>query len=234
MAYLLYGILKAPAFRDASLTGVKGKPVFFVTAHGLDAAVSELAAGEQVLPVPELLAYGRVVDALYRRQAVVPMRCGCILDGLPEIHNVLAEKKQHYDVLLQQLEGCAEMGLRILPPMHVAPAEPDTPPADGSGYLARRRAHYQMNEEAGRQHQALMEHYVRAFAGLYNQQRSETTTKDGTVILSLYFLIPATQIARFRETFERVVETSAAKALLSGPWPPYNFVTPEVAGTGDR
>ena len=75
----------------------------------------------------------------------------------------------------------------------------------------------------------LVEHCLHAFAGLYGKHRTETTVKNGTVILSLYFLVLRIHVACFQETFGRVAENGDAKALLSGPWPPYNFVTPDLA-----
>ena len=74
-----------------------------------------------------------------------------------------------------------------------------------------------------------------AFAGLYGKQRTETAARDGQTVLSLYFLIPRGLIGPFKDVFRRVVETAGARALLSGPWPPYNFVTPDFppdVGTG--
>jgi len=50
-------------------------------------------------------------------------------------------------------------------------------------------------------------------------------TRNGTVILSLYFLTPESKVNHFRETFGQVAESKGVHALLSGPWPPYNFVT---------
>lgn len=76
---------------------------------------------------------------------------------------------------------------------------------------------------------ALIDDWLHAFSGLFAKHRTETDRKGGAVILSLYFLTPANKVNRFRETFGRVAENGRAKALLSGPWPPYNFVTPDLA-----
>src|SRR3989339_523011 len=253
MAYLLYGIVKEPAVVGASMTGVKGRAVVFVAGHGLCAAVSELDAEECAPPVSELLIYSKVVEELHRRQAVVPMRYGCFLTGIEAIRNTLRERRCQYETLLAQLEGHVEMGIRILlpekerPPRQEetmngrgdlstarTPAQPnDEPSVDGHAYLARRKIHYQMHDETLHGCQALIDHYIQAFSGLYARHRTETDTKNEAVILSLYFLTAESQVSRFRKTFGRISENGDVKALLSGPWPPYNFVTADSATATD-
>ena len=44
-------------------------------------------------------------------------------------------------------------------------------------------------------------------------------------LLSLYFLVDRAVVESFRQAFRRLSEAESARLLLSGPWPPYNFVT---------
>jgi len=253
MALLVYSVVKEPAVVGTPLTGMKGQALSFIAGHGLCAAVSELDAEEGAPPVSELLVYSRVVEELHRLQAVVPMRYGSFLNGIEEIRNALKERRRQYEALLAQLEGHVEMGIRILLPekeQHLQQKEPmkgrgplfnvettaqpkDEPPVDGHAYLALRKVHYQMQDEMSQGRQVLIDRYTRAFSSLYAKHRTETDTKNGAVILSLYFLTPKGKVDRFRETFGRVAENGDAKALLSGPWPPYNFVTPDLAPAND-
>jgi hypothetical protein len=227
MAYLVYGIMKAPVVNGPPLSGVAGAAVSFVSAPGLAAAVSEVSAVDSAPPVAELLVYSRVVEHLHRTQAVVPMRYGAVRESLSAVQRLLAEGKLRYEALLTDLEGQVEMGIRVLLPAAVAPPQEEAPPVDGSHYLARRKAYYQGRDENARQHQALLDRYNRAFSGLYAKHRTETATREGCVVLSLYYLISRDRVDRFRETFRRLVEMAGPKTLLSGPWPPYNFVTPD-------
>ena len=228
MTHLVYCIMRAPVVNGEPMTGVKGKEVFFVTTHGLCAAVSELLSAENTLPVSELLVYGRVVEELYRMQAVIPMRYGCFLKELSKVQRILEEKNRQYDTLLQELEGRVEMGIRILLPEQAVRPQQGTQPVDGGHYLAMRRTHYRIQDENSRHNQALLDECIQAFSGLYSKHRTDTATSNGSVVLSLYFLIPKNQINRFRGTFRRVIENEVPKALISGPWPPYNFATPDI------
>jgi len=229
MAYLLYGIVKDTVVVGSSLTGMKDRPVFFVAGHGLCAAVSETDVEEGAPPVSELLVYSRVVEDLHRWQAVVPMRYGCFLNGMESIRKILEERQRQYHALLEELDGRVEMGIRILLPEERADPRQEEQPADGRNYLLQRKAHYRMREESSRQHRMLVEHCLQAFAGLYGNHRTETAVKNGTVILSLYFLVLRIHVARFQETFGKLAANGKTQSLLSGPWPPYNFVTPDLA-----
>jgi len=234
MAYLLYGIVKNPAAvvnsgDKTGIKGVKGNPLIFVKGHGLCAAVSQLDVEESAPPVAQLLDYSRVVETLHSCQAVIPMRYGCFLNGIQAIRDVLKAKQRQYEILLAELAGHVEMGIRILLPEESADPLKEEQPADGRDYLLQRKAHYRMREESSQQDVMLVEHCLQAFAGLYGRHRTETAVKNGTVILSLYFLVLKSHVDHFQETFGKLTANGKTQSLLSGPWPPYNFVTPDLA-----
>lgn len=231
MPYLVYCIMKGAVFGIEPITGVKGKNVSFAAGHDLCAAVSEMSSVEDAPPVSELLVYGRVVEDLHRLKAVVPMRYGCFLDEVTDIQRILKEKKSQYESLLEELEGHVEMGIRILLPEQEVKPRLEEHPVNGRNYLVLRKAHYRMMDDASRRHQVFLDRYIHAL-GLYGKYRTETAAKSGAVILSLYFLVPRTAVDRFRDSFERVADDGNSRTLISGPWPPYNFVGPDLALAG--
>ncbi len=124
------------------------------------------------------------------------------------------------------------MGIRILLPEQVVESRQEKQPVNGQDYLSSRKTHYRMKEETSHHHQRLLDRTLQAFSGLYSRHRTETAAKNGSVILSLYFLAPGNKVSLFREAFRRITEDGEAKALISGPWPPYNFVTTDLAPAG--
>ena len=62
------------------------------------------------------------------------------------------------------------------------------------------------------------------FAGLFVKCTTEAPSPR-LPLLSLYFLVPRPAVTSFRQAFRQLTETESARLLLSGPWPPYNFVT---------
>jgi len=234
MAYLVYGIVKKSGVVGVSMTGLKGREVVFVAGHGLCAAASEMDVEEGAPPVSELLIYSKVVEDLHRLQPVVPMRYGCFLNGMESIRKILGARQRQYHALLEELDGRVEMGIRILLPEEIADPRQEEQPTDGRNYLLQRKTHYRMREGASRQHEILVEDCLQAFAGLYGRHRTETAVKNGTVILSLYFLVLRIHVARFQEAFEKLVANGKPQSLLSGPWPPYNFATTDLGKYGRK
>ncbi len=145
MKHLVYAILReADAENGPFPEGIESRPVVVVTDAGLAAAFSEVppspqplspkGRGEQTIPlspaagergwgegvcapeVPRLLAYARVIEALSRRRVVLPLRYGCLLDTEAQIRELLRRRCRAFHAALEELDGCVEMGLRILLP----------------------------------------------------------------------------------------------------------------------
>lgn len=228
MKLLLYCIMNRPVEGFEVITGVRNGVVSFVESGGLWAAVSDIPSQDGAPPVSDLLVYGKVVEALHRRVAVIPMRYGCFLAGIPELQRLLQEKARAYEILLKELEGQVEMGIRILLPERAEEPPKRNQPVTGRDYLAVRRAHYGVSEEVSRHHESLVGHYDHAFGGLYSKSRTEVDERSGRVVVSLYYLIPENTVGLFGEAFARTATAEGAKVLVSGPWPPYNFAAPSL------
>ena len=314
MSYLLYCILPSQDTPDSPrLLGVGGEPVSLVFSNGLSAAFSRIDHYNVTPPISSLLAFKEVVESFHRSpgvRGVIPMRYGCMVDDKARIPRLLEKHRSHYTALLKEVEGCVEMGIRILisdcgmrnadcglritecGPLN---ADSETPVQQienrksqiantGKAYLAERKAHYAQEEKFNKQVEQVIERYRDAFIGLFvkcktevpsidnfqfsifnpwprpglprssdrrpdreQQQKQEniqitsrlpipSRSRDGeggrqssivNRFPSLYFLIPRESIDAFRQAFRQLSKTDSARLLLSGPWPPYNFVQPE-------
>ncbi len=260
MTCVLYGIVLAGSGRApfaVPLPGIGGAAVRVLVAGapcGLGAVVSTIDAPEPRFTVEDALAYARVVEALHADRAVVPMRFGCLFGTEPEVLDLLRARGPEFAEVLGVLDGCVEMGVRLLA------ARPDTAAADvsqpvksscdygarasgghgpGIAYLTRRKAAY---AEADRlQHDVAMakERVRSAFAGQFVEFRAETTCwaarpLSSRVLLSAYFLVKRDALEPFRQAFRELSRVEPTPLLLSGPWPPYNFVLPEPGVHGCR
>jgi hypothetical protein len=234
-----------------TLTGVGGRPVFLISNKGLSAALSETAplGSEEArsVSVPEIsqfLDYEKVVNSFLQDHTVIPMRYGCLFEEESHIFRLLEERCGQYGALLVELEGCVEMGIRALIPDCGTPTpdgtasnpqsatfNPNTS-SPGRDYLNARLAYYAREERFVGENDLLIERCRAAFAGLFVKCRTEYPPFqiDKSVIrnplLSLYFLVPRRSVESFRQAFQRICSKESAKLLLSGPWPPYNFVLP--------
>jgi len=160
--------------------------------------------------------------------AVIPMRYGCFLAGIPELQRLLRENAREYGTLLKELKGQVEMGIRILLPERAERSPERDQPVTGRDYLAVRRAHYGMSEGVFCHHESLLDRYDQALGGLYSKRRVEADERGGRVVVSLYYLIPENTVGLFRRALARTETAEGAKALVSGPWPPYSFVVTDL------
>jgi hypothetical protein len=198
-----------------------------IVENSLAGAASLLPKGDLTPTTADLFACERVVEAFYRIQAVVPMRFGCIFDGETEIRHLLEERREEFHALLAQLKGMVEMGVRILPRQENGRDTrrlPSARPAVGTDYLAARREHYAAVERETSNTQAIGRQISASLLGLLVQSREEPRTSAGGGIFSLYFLIQRSSMDAFHRKISLVRPTLCREILVSGPWPPYNFV----------
>ena len=259
-ALLLHGIgfadSDARAVEAALPPGVCGAPVRLVQSSGLGAAVSPvpvsveraahridartdpLALPPAVLTVEAALAHGRVVDVMHRAGALIPLRFGCFLHDEAAVAAMLEHRAEEFCRMLHTVEGCVEMGVRILGTAHsLLPPTDGQPLASaardggrGTAYLSARRGVYAAVERQHGDAAAITDSLRTQLGGLFVQFRVEAgaSRQEGTTLLaSTYFLVERASLGAFRSAFRALVRRVERPLLLSGPWPPYNFVGPD-------
>lgn len=250
MDLLVYCIFRRGSeLPDANQPGVGGQRVFLVEGNGLFAAVSGVCGRPLTMDSAELMTYGKVVGALHRSPAtggVIPMRYGNLLAGEAGVRRHLNECGRAYADLLQIVAGCDEMGLRLLLP---APSAGNPPPArdagceqgrSGADYLTARKRHYAGQKTLDSEKNRLTQRCRAAFGGQFTRWESECRTvtdphtRQRQILLSLFFLVPRPNLSAFLQTYRQLQTELPGRALLSGPWPPYNFVrTQRTAALSD-
>lgn len=236
MRYLVYCIFKSPEQPIAEMPlGVAGHPVSLVVKNGLCAAVSRIADSDLVPSVSGLLAYERAVESLQRGRTVVPMRYGCLFEEEAQLSQFIGEGCRTYETLLKELEGCVEMGIRVLledaedkAPLAPSSAGNSSLPIStmsGAAYLAAQRVRYGARDQVSAEQQRIVAKICSPLSGCFVRSKQEFSQVSGRRLLSLYFLVPGSAVESFREVFRSIRLKESAQLLLSGPWPPYNFVS---------
>ncbi|MEJ2717110.1 MAG: GvpL/GvpF family gas vesicle protein, partial [Deltaproteobacteria bacterium] len=222
---------------------ITGSPTFLVSEGDLGAAVSDLGDSGPGDIRESALAHHRVIEALHRQLTVIPVRYGAFVHDRSEIERLLADKQQQYLATLEEIQGCVEMTIRVrtgrsLPHASPSPVMPSSTErtsredlGSGTAYLARRRAELQHEAAFDERLSATGERYRKPFEGLFRHVKVEPASggidRDaGCEFLALHFLIPDMQVEPFRTIFRRLHQHTSGQTMMSGPWPPYNFVTP--------
>ena len=243
MTCLLYGIVflgSRQRGRDSAPlvlpSGVGGAVVRLVEEGALGVAVSIVDPADLTPNVARVLSFARVVEALHAHRTVVPMRYGCLLGDEGQLVDLLRERGEEYAAILQRLDGCVEMGVRVLLPAEAsaprAPVESAPRPASGRDYLVDRAARSTREEKFVSALAAAKERVLGALGGLAERTETDNNPRLDQRFSSLYFLVKRGLVESFRQEFRRIEQTESVLLLLSGPWPPYTFVAPSPNANG--
>lgn len=213
--------------------GVNTSPVRLVDGGGLGAAVSTVSSAEMAPTVVRALAYARVVEAIHAALPTIPMRYGCVFRDERDLLASLAARRQKYVGLLSDVGGCVEMSLRLLVG-EAARDEPSAPGPDvkgdirpsGTAYLESRRLRHQLQSRPIEDARRRLEVVRTQLSGYYVKCRVESppdnTRGGGVRLLTAHFLMAREVVAGFRAACQSLHQPQ--DAVLTGPWPPYNFV----------
>lgn len=122
------------------------------------------------------------------------------------------------------------MGIRVLLRGREAKGSPPAPaPVAGAAYLAGRASFYAARDGAHEDARGASRAIRRALRGRFVGCRVERSSVGAGRLLSLFFLIRQSDEEAFRRAFHTLQQREDRKLLLTGPWPPYNFVPCEKA-----
>lgn len=236
----VYAILPCGTPLPSSLSGLNGQPLMTVPYRQLLAATSSVdPAGLQ--PTAEaVLTHEAVVETLRQFGSLLPVRFGTIL---PDTEAVTAALSRRYDTLLADLARLGdkvEFGLTVLwaepasgrdrreSPEIAAPegaAGRGDAEAPGTRYL-RARVIEQRRDALLRENAEALADVLDAELGRYALDHRRTIHPTPRIAMRAAYLLHPSNVADFHQAFEGARSSHpAARFLLSGPWPPYSFVS---------
>jgi hypothetical protein len=182
-------------------------------------------------------AHARVVEHFARRFTTVPMKLFTLFtsDERAVAHIQGAERQVRR--VLARIAGRQEWGLRVRLDAalarrrlqrHAAPAPP--PRRAGTHFLLAKQRERELVRQVLRDGRVAVEDAFASLAGLAaGTRRRPAAELDGSrVVLDAALLVEARRARRFRRAVRRAAATLATRGYrltLTGPWPPYNFVS---------
>jgi hypothetical protein len=168
-----------------------------------------------------LLTHERVVQAVMKDGAVLPLRFGTMLDGDQSLEGVLVARRDELLRALARVRGRVEIGVRALARSGANAAPPGRERSGREYMLTRLREHRRADEAARSLHAPL--------AAMACDSRLRAPTPPHARLASTY-LVDRVRIEEFRARVEELAARHEdLDVVLTGPWPPYSFVG-EAAG----
>jgi hypothetical protein len=248
-----------PVREPVGAGGIAETPVERIVAGGLAALVSRVPAAHFAtepltrnlndLVWLERIARGHeaVLDAALAQATIVPLRMCTIFESEAGVREMLARRRESLTVALGALEGRLEWSVKVLIDrerlMDAArpesgEAEEAAPSGEGGAYLRQRRSERGAREAASRlaadtaqQVHARLQDWT-IDARTRPPQNRELSGHEGEMVLNAAYLV---ERERTEELHRLIAELEAhhrglgARIELSGPWPPYNFVSTDDA-----
>jgi hypothetical protein len=229
-ACYVYAILARETPLPAGLRGIDGAAVALVPYRALAAATSPLERGAP-RPTPEnVWRHEAVVEALRSQGPALPVRFGTVLADASAVARALAAR---YDVLvadLARLGDKVEFSLSVLwdPPRTQEEDQASRREAQGPGarYLQARLAAHR-REAAGREKASALARALDRELSVHALERRCTLLPTPRIAVRAAYLLEPGRVPAFQDAFTQLRRAHPdLRLLLSGPWPPYSFVTP--------
>ena len=242
--YYVYAIVAADQGGPDSIAGIEDAALALIRCGSL-AAVVERSAAERIRPTAaNVLHHEAVVEALRRAMPLLPVRFGTVLPDIDAIVRSIEERYRLLESDLARLGETYEFGLLVRwnptntvdseSPAHreadVGSVEAASQAGDGRRYLQARVAEHQRERELRTRAERLAHAIDAALADEVIDQRRMLVPTPQLALRSTY-LVEQARIDAFRSAFAQLRRSRPEHSfLLSGPWPPYSFVTqPEVS-----
>jgi hypothetical protein len=216
----MYALVRHPAALP-DVGGIDEAPLRSAPAgEGIDAIVTDTNV-EGVPTEAAILAHAEVVEAVAAaNDSVLPARFGGGVPDEDELRRRLDGRRASILEALDRVEGCVELGLRVLPNTR----EELSQAASGSEYMRRRLDEIARAEELGRTlHGSL--------AGASRESSCNVLGRRDVVLTGAY-LVARDDLDRFHATLhEAERELAGVTLVMTGPWPPYSFALLEAEAT---
>lgn len=215
----LYALVRHPAALP-DMRGIEDATLRTVPVDGgIEAVVSDTPNG--AAPTENaIVAHARVVEAVAEtNSAVLPARFTGDAGSDDDVRAGVARRREQIGAALDRVEGCVELGLRVLRHQRAA----DAPASSGREYMQRRL-------EQVEQAQAVARDVHGALAGLARESTSQVVAR-GELVLTAAYLLPKSAVDEFRSTLQAAeADAKDVTLVLTGPWPPYSFTLIEGSG----
>jgi hypothetical protein len=193
--------------------GVRHAEVSRLSAGGLSCFYSEMSgtAAETAAKVKEeALEFFAVVQHAFAQAEVIPFRYPTLLKDQAELSAFLEERSGEYVAALQRLRGTAQMEVRI------TPVEKRPAASTGKQYLETSQASEAALEKAAAAAHAAAKSWLR-----------DWRVRESASGLRCYALVARGELKDFEKQIHKLDAGSKVSVVVSGPWPPTEFVDVE-------
>jgi hypothetical protein len=203
------------------------------------------------------VAHHKVLAGLAGRLPLVPSKFGTVLQSVDSLAAFLTQNAAALEKTLDHVAGCREWGLKLFGDPNISHVMAQSDPAlaplreeltsasAGKAYFIRKKLQLAADAEAQRiltsraieVHQALTS-IARESANVRRSRGPKPASRENipVMLLNAAYLVETSRETQFHEALagmQRSFAESGLSDVLTGPWPPYNFVSPLAKETAN-
>ncbi len=231
-----------------------GAVTAIVSAFGEEPELTEQGAGGIEWDQSRVLAHHRVLDAVSARMPLLPAKFGAVFSSMDRLLAYIAENETRFRANLSQVEGCREWGVKFTGSLERARAavcrgaefearEREIHEASaGKAFILRRKLTQAIEDAAQSALTEAIGGLCDELAGLARAHRQVNSTDgragghESVLLCESAYLVEDSRKQQFLEALslpQARLEALCISARVTGPWPPYNFVSVSArAGDG--
>ena len=230
-----YGVIDSNEKIDETMRGLNDAPLFNIPYRDIGIVVSDLNTQIQKEDKKSVLKHEEVVEKLMDKFTVLPMRYLTLFSGKEQ---VLLMMKNYYDDFIENLDRLREkieFGVKTIWPgdlirerITTAHRKSDNLPlvasSSGKSFMNEKFENYKIDKEFEEEADRCIA-IVDGFFNRFVAEKRLEKLKTDNLLLSASYLVDKEKRDDFKKAFEELRGSGGdLKYLLSGPWPPYNFI----------
>ncbi|MCG8341274.1 MAG: GvpL/GvpF family gas vesicle protein [Chlorobiales bacterium] len=216
----VYGIV------DYSAQELKIPPLYPVVYRDIAAVVGTSCKERLKFDRQAAIEYGHTLEVLHRDFTLIPCRFGTFLQNEHTVSRVLREHYCVYKKKLEEVKDRHEFGLKIMSEKKAQRSNVSNERRWESGkeYLMQKFYDYRTHIEAGQDAKKATDVIHGELQRLSNMSLKDTKV-NGNVVFSCNYLVEKRRKSLFCSKVQALQGMyPELRFLLTGPWPPYNFV----------
>lgn len=212
MAIVPYCVVSETAQVNVPETGVGNADVLEVDVGSLICFYSEVDGIPQQTDAIRAMAlqFRNVVQTLFATATAIPFRFVTLLRGEEELRRFLMEHEEKFTKALERLDGCAQFEIHLT---RKGPAPEPEETMSGAEYLKGKKAAADIFETTSQ---------------MLDKRAGETALKwhfkPGDDDARCYALVQRAKLEEFKKALSGVELPAELRVVMSGPWPPSEFV----------
>ena len=227
-----------------SLKGVKEAGLVAVEYHNISAIISDVTEKQFVANKQHAVEFALVIDKLAQKYTLLPMRFGSMMDSTGSVMDMLERNEVEIEAGLKKVKNKWEYGLKVLcdreklkeeliakqdnDSLNLVKPEIDPNKSVYKTYVLKKLSEHRAEEQILSFVDSILVEIKTYLRKLKAVDKCKKMTNETTIIDAVFLLDKKKKKEVINLVKDLQQKYPQLNFLLTGPWPPYNFVNKSI------